>query len=63
MTQVKTFDSEKNMNEWLAQQGNAIKVVNVSTTKRGWSASTGFFGSGKTIYTVTYETQTPVAKP
>lgn len=55
MVQTKTFNSEKELNDWLAKQGDTIKVINISTTKRGWSATTGFLGSGKMVYTVVYE--------
>lgn len=51
--QVIEFKSQRQYNQWLQTKGNAIRVVNVSTTKR-WSPWTGFLGDNKT-YSVTYE--------
>ncbi len=52
-TKVAEFKSKQDYEAWLAQSGDAVRVVNVSTTKR-WSAWSGFLGDTKT-YTVTYE--------
>ena len=55
MTQTKTYNNETDLNNFLAKNSSAIKVINISTKQRGWSWMTGFLGSGKTIYTVAFE--------
>jgi hypothetical protein len=51
--QVIEFKNQAEYSEWLRRMGRAVKVLNLSTTKR-WSFSSGFIGDAKT-YTVTYE--------
>jgi hypothetical protein len=53
MAGVIEFKSEQAYRFWLQEMGNAIRILDVSTTKR-WSVWTGFLGNAKT-YTVTYE--------
>lgn len=59
-TKMVEFKSKREYDEWLQEMGDAIRVLNVSTTKR-WSFMTGFLGDTKT-YTVTYE-QEPTTAP
>ena len=55
MVQTKTFTDETEMNTWLANNSKSIKVINISSNKRGWNMWTGMLGSGKNIWTVVYE--------
>lgn len=54
-TRVVEFKSQVEYDRWLNAQGEQVKIINVSTTKR-WSLWNGFLGDNKT-YTVTYETK------
>lgn len=60
MIQVIEFTSREELNVWLNECGDNVKVLNVATTKR-WSPWTGFLGDTKS-YTVTYEQSPVVAK-
>jgi hypothetical protein len=54
VTKTIELNSQQELDEWLAAQGDRIRVINVATATKKWSLMTGFFTNAKT-YTVIYE--------
>jgi hypothetical protein len=54
MTKTIELKSQEALDAWLAEKGESVHVINVSTTAKKWSPMTGFFTNAKT-YTVVYE--------
>jgi hypothetical protein len=54
VTKTIELKSQKDLDAWLQQQGDKIRVINVATTPKKWSPMTGFFTNAKT-FTVIYE--------
>jgi len=54
MAKTVELKSQKELDAWLAEKGDSIKVITMSTAAKKWSPMTGFFTNAKT-YTVIYE--------
>jgi hypothetical protein len=53
-TKTIEFGSQQDLDQWLSEKGEAIRVINVATTPKKWSLAAGFFTNAKT-FTVIYE--------
>ena len=54
MTRTVELQSQEELDAWLADMGDSIRVINVATTPKRWSLTAGFFTNAKT-FTVVYE--------
>ncbi|MFN2547653.1 MAG: hypothetical protein ABR567_09495 [Myxococcales bacterium] len=54
MTKTIELKSQEDLDTWLAEKGESVRVINVAPSPKKWSLATGFFTNAKT-YTVIYE--------
>ena len=54
MAKSAEFKSQAELDAWLAEKGDSIRVVSVATAAKKWSLMTGFLTNAKT-YTLIYE--------
>ena len=52
--EVRSFENETQMNDWLLIYASQIRVISTATARKKWSFWTGFMTNEMT-YTVTYE--------